>query len=245
MLTALAVALATLAATLSPLALPPGYHDFADRRSWLGVPNAADVLSNLGFALVGLLGLAELRRGRLAVAPAARGAYALFFSALLPTALGSAWYHLAPDDGRLLLDRAPIVLCSAALMAAALAEARRPPPGCARAWPCAALAALGLATLAYAHHSGDLAPYLVFQLAPLALLPLVQTLYPTPARQRASIAVAIVCYLLARGGELADRALFDALGVVSGHTLKHLFVTLAVVAVWRGLPRHAGTRKRG
>jgi hypothetical protein len=39
------------------LAQPENYFPFADQRSWLGIPNAADVLSNLAFVAVGLLGL--------------------------------------------------------------------------------------------------------------------------------------------------------------------------------------------
>ena len=38
------------------------YHQFADQRAWLGLPNAADVLSNLPFALVGLGWLWATRR---------------------------------------------------------------------------------------------------------------------------------------------------------------------------------------
>ena len=40
-----------------PVAQIPGYHDFADQRRLLGVPHALNVLSNLGFALVGAWGL--------------------------------------------------------------------------------------------------------------------------------------------------------------------------------------------
>ncbi len=33
------------------------YHEFADRRSWLGIPNFGDVTSNLPFAVAGGFGL--------------------------------------------------------------------------------------------------------------------------------------------------------------------------------------------
>ena len=38
----------------------PSYHLFADRRSLLGIPNFGDVVSNLPFAVIGLLGIAFL-----------------------------------------------------------------------------------------------------------------------------------------------------------------------------------------
>src|SRR5690349_6021785 len=46
-----------------PIFQPEGYHAFADNRPLLGLPNAADVLSNAGFLLVALWGLYRLRNG--------------------------------------------------------------------------------------------------------------------------------------------------------------------------------------
>jgi hypothetical protein len=34
------------------------YHEFADQRSWLGIPNFLNVASNLLFVLVGIAGMA-------------------------------------------------------------------------------------------------------------------------------------------------------------------------------------------
>ena len=55
-------ALALLAWLLPAAGLPADYHHFADQRSWLGVPHAADVLSNLPFALMGVWGWWQWRR---------------------------------------------------------------------------------------------------------------------------------------------------------------------------------------
>ena len=57
--------------SLEPIPQDPAYHDFADQRTFLGVPNVLDVISNLPFLLVGVLGLwycirADLGAGRLA-----------------------------------------------------------------------------------------------------------------------------------------------------------------------------------
>ena len=41
---------------------PQSYHMFADQRSFLGIPNFGDVVSNLPFAVVGLWGLVLLLR---------------------------------------------------------------------------------------------------------------------------------------------------------------------------------------
>ena len=50
--------------SMPAVAQDPSYHRFADQRQWLGVPNAADVLSNLAFALVGLVGVVRLASPR-------------------------------------------------------------------------------------------------------------------------------------------------------------------------------------
>jgi hypothetical protein len=89
------------------------YHVFADRRAWLGLPNAADVLSNLPFLAIGVWALWRLRR-----APAASpslAAWRAFAVALVLTAVGSAIYHWAPSNASLVGDRLPIAWACAAL----------------------------------------------------------------------------------------------------------------------------------
>src|SRR6187402_870298 len=76
------------AALLGPsVAQPSHYHDFADQRSWGGLPHAMDVISNLPFALWGMVGVwALLRAVRVrAVSGAAAAMAALFFGGLWVT----------------------------------------------------------------------------------------------------------------------------------------------------------------
>lgn len=231
----LIVLVAVLAMLLhGPIAQPPGYHHFADQRDWLGIHNAADVLSNLGFALVGLYGmhLAWRERANLALAQG-RSGYALFFAALFLTALGSGWYHLAPDNARLMWDRLPIALACAGILAGVWRETL----GCYRDIT-AALAGFAVFSVAWwrytdLHGIGDLRPYLLLQLLPLVLIPLLQWQQRSPAVERQAFAIAISLYVLAKACELADHATFEMLSILSGHTLKHLFATLAsAVIAW-------------
>src|SRR5258707_11328244 len=86
------------AAFLAPrFDLPPSYHDFADKRVWLGIPHFGDVASNLLFAIAGLWGLLWLGRkpsGAKFVDPRERWPYLVLFFGLLLTAFGSSYYHL-------------------------------------------------------------------------------------------------------------------------------------------------------
>ena len=212
-----------------PIAQPDNYHHFADARGLLGVHGAGDVLSNLGFLLVGAYGLLRWRRAPPQVV--ARAPYGVFFAALALTAAGSAWYHLAPDDARLVWDRLPIALACGALLAA---ELQRAYPGAA--WASISLPLLAVSALAsvvWWSITGDLRPYLLLQVAPPLLIPVLHWQAGAPMARRAAFALAIVLYVLAKLCEVADGAVFEALGVVSGHTLKHLLATAAAFVLVR------------
>jgi hypothetical protein len=105
-----------IAASLVPRTdLPPSYHHFADQRSWLGIPNFGDVVSNLIFLLAGLCGLAFLFSKSSVdrfIDVRERWFYLAVFLGLLLTAFGSLYYHLATDNNRLVLDRVPMIIVS-------------------------------------------------------------------------------------------------------------------------------------
>src|SRR5262245_66429760 len=78
------VAMVVVMFAVPPIPQDPGYHDFADQRSCLGVPNCLNVASNLPFLTVGLLGLRFLFRnsttgGSAFLMPAERRPYWLLF----------------------------------------------------------------------------------------------------------------------------------------------------------------------
>ena len=77
--------------------LPASYHNFADERYICGVYRFADVISNIGFLISGILFVKEiLLKGEknLNLILVAVGSILIFF--------GSSYYHLLPQDSRLL-----------------------------------------------------------------------------------------------------------------------------------------------
>jgi predicted membrane channel-forming protein YqfA (hemolysin III family) len=224
-----------LAAALAwhgPIAQPANYHGFADARTWYGIPHAADVLSNLPFLLAGVLGLiVVLTMPRQAPS---RAAWGLFFVAVAATTAGSAFYHWAPDDFGLAIDRMPIAWACAWITCALLAERAHPRCGGPFAQLTAFLLASASVWLWYrgaTAGAGDLRVYLFVQFLPIALIPLLCLLSRGGVLGASDWLGAIGLYALAKVFEIYDHQIYAALGrLVSGHTLKHLFA--AAAALW-------------
>ena len=239
----LAAALAGLAFTLPRIPQPLQYHDFADRRACAALPHCLDTSSNLLFVLAGVAGLHFLHsaRGRRAfIDPREAWPYALFFSAAILVGFGSGYYHLAPDNARLVWDRAAMVLALMSWLAAILCERVGIKAGL-HLLPL--LTAAGLGSVAYwgwseAQGLGDLRAYGLMQLYPMLLIPLMLWQYrPRYSGDRDILAV-IGLYSLALLFDFTDRPVFELTGgLVSGHTIKHVIAALAVYAVMRHLQR--------
>ena len=245
----LGVAGIVVAAVLSPIPQDSAYHRFADDRALLGIPNALNVLSNAPFVLAGVAGLGLLRSGRAAfVDGRERWPYAVFFAGLVLTAFGSAWYHLEPGNVRLVWDRLPLAVTIMGLFAAAIAERISVRAGVALLAP---LVALGLFSVLYwhageMHGRGDLRLYGLVQFYPMLAVPLMMALFPARYTRAADLGVAVGIYAGAKVFEVLDAAILAAGHVVSGHTIKHIFVALAGYQVARMLraraPLTGGTR---
>lgn len=229
----LVAALAGLAWMLPRIPQPLQYHDFADRRACFGVANCFDTASNALFVLAGLAGLHFLfsKTARCAFIDAREAIpYRLFFLAAILVGFGSGYYHLAPDNGRLLWDRAAMALALMSLFAAILCERVSLTAGL-RLLPL--LFAAGLGSVGYwgwseMHGSGDLRAYGLMQLYPLLLIPLLLRLYlPRYSGDRDILAV-VGLYLLALLCDFTDHQIAALTGAVSGHTVKHAIAALAI-----------------
>ena len=238
--------LTTLVFLAPPIAQPLSYHDFADRRACFGLPNCLDVISNAGFMLAGAYGLYCLRflsgeAGRRAFIDAREARpYAVFFLAVVLIGFASAWYHLAPDNGRLAWDRAAMALAFMAWFSALLTERVGVKAGLAHLPP---LAAAGLGAVVYwllseARGAGDLRPWLLIQLLPMVLAPLLLWLYPPRYSHVRDTMAVIGLYLIALLLDLGDHAVFALTsGAVGGHALKHATAALAAWLIARHLRR--------
>lgn len=229
------VTLAVVAAVSLLPALPqwPDYHAFADQRAWLGIPNFLDVTTSLAFVLVAVAGLRRLlgERRPIFIDARERLPYLLFFAALAGVGFASAWYHLAPDNARLVWDRLFMAVVFMAWLAAILGE--RLGVGVGRTL-LPLLVAAGVASVLYwgwseTRGAGDLRAYALVHFYPMLLLPWLLWRYPARYTRGGDALVVLGLYLAALLMERLDEAIFALGGLVSGHTIKHL---LGACAAW-------------
>jgi hypothetical protein len=240
LLIAVAAAVAIIALLLPPIPQPLAYHNFADQRSWLGIPNFGDVVSNLPFALVGVCGLIFLRKPRRDKVndPRERGLYLFMFAGLILTAFGSAYYHLAPGNSRLVWDRIPINMVFMALLAAVIAERVSVRAGLLL-FPLLELAGIASVLVWRAGElrgHGDLRFYAAVQVYAILVL-LLLLLFPANYTRGSDFAVVVGFYILAKILEESDRQVFALGHIVSGHTLKHLAAAAAGYWILRMLKK--------
>lgn len=227
---------------LPPIPQPQAYHNFADHRGWLGIPNFGDVASNLPFALVGLAGLIFLfgPSAEIYADPRERFPYTVMFAGLILTAFGSGYYHLAPDNARLVWDRIPIMIVFMALLSAVLMERVSVLAGLAL-FP--VLQLVGIASvLAWRagelRGHGDLRFYAAVQVYAIVVL-LLALLFPPRYTRGSDFAVVVGLYVLAKILEESDREVFALEHFVSGHTLKHLAAAAAGYWILRMLKKRS------
>jgi hypothetical protein len=219
-----------------PIPQDPRYHDFADQRTILSVPNAVNVLSNIPFIIAGAWGAAlVLRMTRRHGINSLLTQYSLFFAGVAFSGLGSSWYHLAPSNASLAWDRLPISIAFMALLSSVISESVDRKPGRILLAPLLATGAFSVAYWAWTESigSGDLRLYALVQFLPVVLIPLVLLLYRPPKNYAVSIWLLAGLYALSKLFEIFDREVFALTGIVSGHTIKHVLAAAGVLFVVR------------
>lgn len=222
---------------LPPIAQSEAYHNFADQRALLGIPHCFDVISNVPFLIVGVWGIWRVLSKRTAgssrfIDARERWPYVLFFIGVALTVFGSSYYHLRPNDSRLVWDRVPMTVGFMGLLGAMIGERISVKAGLRSMAP---LLVLGVGSVFYwritqeAGH-GDLRAYALVQFGSMLAILLLIALFPPRYTRGADLLVSFGIYGLAKVFEAADRPIFAVGGIVSGHTLKHL--TAALSAYW-------------
>ncbi len=234
-----------LAAIFPPTAQPVAYHQFADQKSFLDIPNFLNVVSNLAIFFSGMVGLLFVLRCYQSpmqhsfIQKAECWPYLVIFLSVVMTGFGSAFYHWVPDNASLLWDRLPIAVGVTALLAAVLVE-RVSARMVLLVLPC--LVVLGVASVLYWYWTeqrgaGNLNYYIVVQFYSLLLIVLLSAFFPSNYTRGGDMYKVIGLYAIAKVAETFDREIYDLGQVVSGHTTKHLLAAVAIFLIVRMLQK--------
>ncbi len=214
----------------APIPQPKSYHNFADDRTFFGIANASNVLTNLPFVLTGLWGLFLLFSKKIVfIDNKERGLCFTLSIGLVLVGFGSAYYHLDPDNSRLVWDRLPMAIVFMSFVATLICDRINVRLGF-YLWPF--LVIIGISSVLQWHISevngvGDLRFYFGVQ-AYTALAAIIMLALPSGYTRREDIILVVVFYALAKLFELFDNQIFMYThGILSGHALKHIAAALA------------------
>jgi hypothetical protein len=210
-----------------PIPQQQSYHNFADQREILGIPNFLNVITNLPFAIIGLLGFRAVRNINEKKLKYISDA---IFAGFLMVALGSGYYHLWPGNDTLVYDRMPIAIIIMSFFALIIYDCINPRKGYNAL---IILNIVGIISVVYWAFSermgnGDLRWYGLVQFFPIIAIPLMLSLYKSPFNYLKEIIVIFLFFALARVAEIFDKEIYYMLGKsISGHSLKHLFMAVS------------------
>jgi len=132
---------------VGPVSQDPEYHEFADQRVMLSIPNFWNVVTNVPFVVIGVMGVLLLGSGKAPGGlPELKLIYFLFFLGILATGFSSAYYHINPGNETLVADRVAMTVVFMAFFSAIVGEHISPDLGRKLVWP---LIVLGIFSVLY------------------------------------------------------------------------------------------------
>ena len=204
-----------------PISQPQEYHDFADDREILGVPNALDVMSNLAIIFPGVVGLAFVHESRKEskVSEDEISIQITLFSGMVLTFAGSVWFHLDPTDSTMLWDRLGMSVVIGSCISLLIHDM----------WDRNFAAKIHLPIVIASIVSvlwwpifDDLRVYFIVKHHPFILFPIFLFSGHRIYDKVSGYYWGLSMFLLATIFEFADQQIFEITGIISGHTLKHI-----------------------
>ena len=220
---------------VEPIAQDSAYHDFADSKEFFGVANFWNVVSNIPFLIVGLMGLSQLKR--LNIIPEMGVAYWLLFFGVALVAFGSGYYHLNPSNKTLVWDRLPMTIAFMSLFAVIIAEFVNQQRGSLLLFP---LLIAGIASVLFwlvteSQGAGDLRFYALVQFLPIILIPLILLAYPSKFTKVSAYWWLLFAYIVAKVLEYFDEPIYQFFNQqMSGHAIKHVAAAVGMYILLRG-----------
>jgi len=232
----IAIFMITLFAIVGVLFIPAipqdvNYHNFADERSIFHLSNFWNVVSNVPYFVVGILALYKLLiLNKLEILKEIKIAYIIFFIGVTLVSFGSGYYHLDPNNETLLWDRLPMTIAFMALFSFVVSEFFSLKLGKNLLFP---FLFLGMSSVLYwffgeLEHHGDLRAYALVQFLPMLIMPIMFLFFKPSFSLVKGYWYLLLCYLIAKIFEALDTQIYELLGFISGHSLKHIISAVGV-----------------
>ena len=229
---------------VDPVSQDASYHEFSDTSAFSSIPNTFNVLSNFPFLLVGLMGLAALRRegeNSLNIIESNEPAYFILFLGAVLVGIGSSYYHLRPNNETLVWDRIPMTIAFMALYSIVISEFVSEKYGRMCLIP---FLLLGVASVLYwsfteSRGVGDLRYYAAVQFLPILTILILLIFFKSKYNSVWGYWLLLCTYLVAKLFEEFDYPVHDAIGVVSGHTIKHVLPAIGLYILIRAYKKRS------
>lgn len=211
-----------------PIAQDVRYHNFADKRNIYAISNFWNVMSNIPFLLVGMYALVKLKK--MFYDTQMHAAFILFFVGISLVAFGSGYYHLNPNNETLIWDRLPMTIAFMVLFAIIISEFISLREGKKLLYP---LLGLGMFSVVYWVMKDDLRLYAFVQFYPMLVMPVILLSFKARFTLHSGYWYLLLCYALAKILEHYDHVIYEALGFISGHSLKHMVAAFGLYVLVR------------
>lgn len=216
--------------TQNPISQNTNYHLFKDSRKWF-IPNFWNVVSNIPILIVGVLGLYKVSiTDKLTIVDNFKIAYIMLFLGATLVAFGSGYYHLEPNNQSLVWDRLPMTIAFMALFSITISEFISVQIGKASLLP---LILAGISSIIYWHFSegwgeGDLRYYVLVQFFPILVIPIILICFRSLYTRVHAYWGLLLTYIAAKLFEHFDGEVYNLLGFISGHSIKHVLAAMGL-----------------
>ena len=197
------------------------YHCFSDAKPWLGIPNFWNVVSNLPYLIVGVLGLRKYS--------IKSKQYFIFFCSMILIAFGSSYYHWNPNNVTLVWDRLPMTLAFMSIVSIIISEFISLDLGKKLVFP---FLLIGLSSVMYWVVFDDLRFYALVQFYPMVAVPIIMLTFESSYTMTKGYWLLFLSYFLAKLCEHYDHQIHHALHIISGHTIKHVVSAIGVYMLY-------------
>ena len=216
---------------IKPIAQNPNYHLFSDQRTILSVEHCWNVLSNIPFLIIGLLGMFFIIKNNQSIKLPINSL--VFYLGIFLTAIGSGYYHHHPCDETLVWDRLPMSISFMAFFSIVIGDCICITSSKRILLP---LILLGVISIIYwqmtkSRGHEDLRFYALIQFLPIILIPVILVLYKSSNQFIKTYWHILAVYVFAKIFEASDEFIYMHIRFISGHSLKHIAASIAPLAL--------------